>query len=235
MKQNWFKKKNVYIPTIVVAIAVLIFIYRSNRQEPLTSAVAVKRESIAQEVTVAGTVKAKEAVTLAFEKSGRLRTVNVAVGDRVDEGDVLLALENGVESSSVEDAKAKLASKQAHYDDLKKGGQPEEINLRESELDKAKSDLAANYAAAPNIILDAFNKADNAVHRQADILFGNTLSNNPQLNFYSADQQAALDAQSGRYAMEGIFNNFKTLIQTPLLNETRPTPRTPSSKPKIIC
>ncbi|MDO8590651.1 MAG: hypothetical protein Q7R65_01595, partial [bacterium] len=217
MKKNWLKKKSVYIPIIVVII-ILIFIYRSSVKTSLPSVATVKKENLTQEVTVSGTVKAKEAVDLAFEKGGRIRKINAEVGEKVVQGDLLLALENGVEASAVEDAQAKLASKQAHYDDLKRGGSPEEINLKETELAKAKSDLSTDYSAAPNIILDAFNKADNAVHRQADILFSNPLSANPQLNFNSGDQQAILDAQSGRYLVEGILSNFKKLIQ-----DTAPT------------
>ncbi|MDO8590488.1 MAG: HlyD family efflux transporter periplasmic adaptor subunit, partial [bacterium] len=212
MKKAWFKRKSVYIPTIVVII-ILIFIYQSNTRTPVTSVVAVKIENLTQEVSVSGTVKAKEAVDLAFEKSGRIRKINAEVGDKVVQGNLLLALENGVEASAVEDAQAKLASKQAHYDDLKAGGSPEEINLKKTELAKTKSDLATDYNAAPNIILDAFNKADNAVRRQADILFSNPLSANPQLNFNSGNQQAILDAQSGRFTVEGILNNFKKLSQ----------------------
>ncbi len=220
MKNNWFKKKSLYIPTIAVVMVILILIYRSNRRAPLASVVSVKQESLTQEVTVSGTVKAKEAVELAFEKSGRIRKINADVGERVEQEETLLSLENGVELSAVEDAKAKLASKQAHYDDLKKGGRPEEINLKDTELAKAKSDLATDYAAVPNIIFDAFNKTDNAVHRQADILFSNTMSNNPQLNFYSGDQQASLDAQTNRFTVEGIINNFKKLAQGAPLSDT---------------
>lgn len=213
MKLSWFKKKSFYIPAIIIVVIVLIFFYRSRASTPSFVTIMVKRENLSQEVTVSGTVKDKAAVLLAFEKSGRVRKVNADVGDKVAEGDVLLALENGVEFSAVLDAQAKLASKQAHYDDLKKGGRPEEISVKETELAKAKSDLSADYAAVPNIVLDAFNKADNAVHRQADTLFSNALSSNPQISFNSSDQQAVIDSQNGRYDAEATLNNFKKLTQ----------------------
>src|SRR3989344_1943613 len=218
MKNSWIKKKTVYVPTIAIVIVVMLFIYQSGKQAPRTVEVEVKRENLIQEVTVSGTVKAKQAVELAFEKSGRIKKINFDVGDKIEPGAVLISLENSVEASSVDDAEAKLLSKQAHYDDLKRGGRPEEVKLKETGLAKAESDLAADYSAIPNIMLDVFNKTDNAVHRQADILFSNQFSANPQLNFNSADQQAALDAQNPRFVAEGTLNNFKKLIQDPSTN-----------------
>ncbi|MES2088001.1 MAG: efflux RND transporter periplasmic adaptor subunit [Patescibacteria group bacterium] len=216
MKLDFLKKKSVYIPIAIVVFVVLLLTYFGNRKPTLTTTVVAKLENLSQEVTVSGAVKAKEAVELAFEKGGRIRSINANVGDHVTAGSIVLALENGVEISAVEDAQAKLASKQAHFDDLKAGGRPEEIALKESGLAKAESDLATDYSQAPNIILDAYNKTDNAIHRQADILFGNTSSSNPQINFNSGDQQAVIDAQAARFSMQGMLSNFKNLIQTPL-------------------
>ncbi len=213
MKQNWFTKKSVYILIIIAVVVIGIFFYTSSQKAPELSAVKVERKTLVQEVTVSGTVKSKEAVELAFEKSGRVRKVNAAVGDSVFQGAVLLALENGVENADLLDAQAKLASKQAHYDDLKAGGRPEEIQVKATELEKAKSDLAIDYTAVQNIVQDAFNKADNAVRRQADILFSNQGSNNPQMSFNSNDQQAVFDAQNARYTVEGVLTNFKKITE----------------------
>lgn len=218
MKLNLLKKKIFYIPAIIIVI-LLALVFGAGGKKSLPAIVTVKLENLTQEVTVSGTVKAKEAVDLAFEKGGRVRNISIEVGDQVVQGAVLLSLENGVESSAVEDAQAKLDSKQAHFDDLKKGGTSEAITVKKTELAKAQSDLTTDYSAVPNIILDAYNKADNAVHRQADILFGNQLSANPQLNFNSSDQQAVVDSQTGRYVVEEVLSNFKKLIQNPALSK----------------
>ncbi|MEK7574841.1 MAG: efflux RND transporter periplasmic adaptor subunit [Patescibacteria group bacterium] len=219
MNLHFLKKKIFYIPVAVIVI-ILLFVYGrgGNKTEPLTF--LVEAGNLVQEVTVSGSVKAKEAVDLAFEKGGKIRRINVEVGNRVEQGTLLLATENGVEISAVEDAQAKLESKQAHYNDLKAGGSKEEISVEENGLAKAEADLSSDYSAVANIILDAFNKADNAVHRQADTLFGNPLSANPKLNFNSSDQQASVDAETGRFLVEGVLTNFKKLIQEPALTNT---------------
>ena len=118
MNLHFLKKKIFYIPVAVIVI-ILLFVYGrgGNKTEPLTF--LVEAGNLVQEVTVSGSVKAKEAVDLAFEKGGKIRRINVEVGNRVEQGTLLLATENGVEISAVEDAQAKLESKQAHYNDLK--------------------------------------------------------------------------------------------------------------------
>ncbi len=217
---NVLKKKIFYIPAIIVILLLVWYFSKSGKTSNSAITAKVKRANLSQEVAVSGTVKAIEAVELAFEKSGRVKQVNVSIGEKISQGDLLLVLENGVETSSVEDASAKLESKQAHYDDLKAGGRPEEISVKETELAKAKSDLATYYAGVQNIIFDAFNKSDNAVHRQADILFSNAFSANPQISFTSSDQQAILEAQNARSNMEGILNNFKKIAQNGFTTDT---------------
>lgn len=217
---DFIKKKVFYLPAIAVLLLLGWLMFRGGKNGSDFSTAKVKRGPLVSEVTVSASVKDKEAVELAFEKSGRIRKINVEVGDKVWEGSILLSLENGIEVSALEDARAKLASKKAHYDDLKVGARPEEIHVKESQLLKVQSDLAADYASVQNIILDSFNKADNAVHRQADILFSNSRTANPQLNFNSGDQQAVLDAQTARSSIEMVLNDFKTLYQEPIVNDT---------------
>ncbi|MCR4311302.1 MAG: efflux RND transporter periplasmic adaptor subunit [Candidatus Taylorbacteria bacterium] len=202
----------------LIFLLVLFFTYRSATKKDLIPNVRVEEKTITQEITVSGTVKSKQSVQLAFEKVGRIRSINVDVGEVASRGSVLMSLENGVETSAVDDAEAKLVSKKARYDELKAGGRPEEIRIKESDVAKAKSDLATYYATTPTIIQDAFNKADNAVHRQAEILFSNSFTQNPQLSFSSSDQQAVIDAQNGRLTIESVLGKFKVLSQNETLS-----------------
>ena len=217
---DYIKQKTFYIPAVVILLLLGWFIVKGGKNDSDIRSAEVKRGLLVSEVTISASVKDKDAVELAFEKSGRIKTVNVKVGDRIWQGIVLLSLENGVEVSALEDARAKLASKKAHYDELKAGARPEEIRVKESQLLKVQSDLSADFAGVPNIILDSFNKADSAVHRQADIIFNNQLSSSPKISFVSSNGQAVIDAQNGRYITEGTLNNFKILLQGPFATDS---------------
>ncbi|MBU6390393.1 efflux RND transporter periplasmic adaptor subunit [Patescibacteria group bacterium] len=213
-KVKFYKRKSVYIPAIIAVVLIGLIIYRSNSKKNPVALATVTRATVTQEVSVTGTVKSKESVELAFEKTGKIKAVNVSVGDKVPAGTVLISLENGVETSALEDAQAKLASAQAHYADLAAGGSPAAVQVKQTELDKADADLATDYAAVANIVIDSFNKADDAVHRQADTLFSNPLSSNPQLSFASSDQQSVIDSESGRFAVETVLAQFKIISQS---------------------
>lgn len=219
-----FKKKITYVVLIAVMIIIGLFVYISRSKSKPVSLIEVKRGLITEEVTATGTVKPIESVLLAFEKTGKVKMINVEVNDKVKQGELLMVLENGVEVSSLEDAQAKLVSKHAHYNDLKAGGRAEEISLKETGLAKALADLATDYSSVINIVLDAFNKADNAVHRQADILFSNPSSPSPKLNFAVGNQQLKTDAESERFDAEQALGSFKVLTQgnfdTPVYNES---------------
>ncbi|MDO8483223.1 MAG: HlyD family efflux transporter periplasmic adaptor subunit, partial [bacterium] len=208
-----FKRKSTYVILATIIIAIGLFFYVSRTKTEPVSFAEVKRGTIREEVTVTGTVKSKEAVILAFEKTGKVRKINVEVGDVTTQGNLLMTLENGVESSSVEDAEAKLASKQANYNNLKAGGSPEAVRLKETGLAKAIADLATDEESVKNVVLDAFNKTDNAVRRQADTVFSNPSGSNPKLNFGSGNQQATIDAESARFDTEKLLNDFRQLAQ----------------------
>lgn len=212
---SFFKKRTFWI--IVAAVIVLVIGGRvlvgggGGSKYPTA---AVKRMDVIQEVTVSGNVKSKEAVTLAFEKTGKIASIEAAVGQEVKSGDILMTLDNAAEQADLASAQAKLESLEAHYNDLKSGGSAEEIAYKQALLDKANADLAADYSAVPTLISDASNKADNAVHVQADTMISNGSGQSPQLIFATYNQQAAVDAQNGRYAAEGAVARLKSLSQT---------------------
>ena len=129
---DYIKQKTFYIPAVVILLLLGWFIVKGGKNDSDIRSAEVKRGLLVSEVTISASVKDKDAVELAFEKSGRIKTVNVKVGDRIWQGIVLLSLENGVEVSALEDARAKLASKKAPYAELKAGAKPEGIRAKES-------------------------------------------------------------------------------------------------------
>lgn len=227
-------KKSVYIPVLVLGALALLFLLRAESGQKTPDVAAVTRGSIVQEVTVTGTVKATEAVELAFEKAGRVGRIGAAVGDAVWRGATLVTLENAAETAAVEDAEAKRAAKRARYEELRRGGRPEEVRVKESLLAKAQTDLAADYAAVPTVVLDSFNKADNAIHRQTDTLFSNASSANPRLTFASSDQQSVVNAESERPVMETVLGGFRQLAQEDWGDDTEKERALAQAKERLV-
>ncbi len=74
--------------------------------------------------------------------AGRLETLQVARGDRVEAGAPLFALDRSSEQPARDDAAARLARAKASLADLRKGMRPSEIAAIEAQLAQAKAMLA---------------------------------------------------------------------------------------------
>ena len=73
----------------------------------------VKRGELTETVSVTGTLKANDTVSLDFEANGRVKSVNVKVGQKVAKGDIIGSLDEASLQLAVDQAKANLEKAQA--------------------------------------------------------------------------------------------------------------------------
>ncbi len=186
-----FFKKPVFIITIIILAIILggyFYFFSGKKTGP--EFVVVKKGNIVQEVSVTGNVKPVKSVDLAFEKIGRIAFAPVKIGDYVGAGQILVQEDNSELNSQLEKAKADLETQKA-------------------ELNKSKVALDNYYSAIPNILNDAYTKADDAVRKQVDVFFIDGESDTPKLNFTTADSQAQTDSQNGRLTSRTELNNWR--------------------------
>lgn len=130
--------------------------------------------------------------------------------------------------ASLKQYEAALAVQQSKLEELKTGTRPEEVTIAQAQVDNARSsladaqtslqntrtkadaDLSNLYNSVPDILNDAFIKADDAVRKQANDLFVNGDSTNPQLSFQVTDSQIKTDAESLRLKTTTELNNWRT-------------------------
>ncbi|MBI3742244.1 MAG: efflux RND transporter periplasmic adaptor subunit, partial [Chloroflexi bacterium] len=99
----------------------------------------VTRGTLVATVNAAGNISAPKSASLAFQSAGRVAKVNVAVGDSVKTGQVLLELDLTDLNLSLKNSQASLSSSQANFDSAKsKNAQnPNQLIVAKSQLDKA--------------------------------------------------------------------------------------------------
>ena len=185
-----FFKKPIFIITIILAIILGGYFYFFSGKETSPEFIIVKKGNIVQEVSVTGNVKPVKNVDLAFEKTGRISSAPIKVGDYVGAGQILVQEDNSELNSQLEKAKADLETQKA-------------------ELNKSKVALDNYYSAIPNILNDAYTKADDAVRKQVDVFFTDGESDTPKLNFTTTDSQAQTDSQNGRLVSRAELNNWR--------------------------
>ncbi len=199
-----------YIIWLVVVLAAGGVIYHyafGNKSAP--TLISAARGDISEEVIVTGNTTPVSDINLGFQTAGRIAVVHVDVGEKVTVGEALAELDASQLKAQVRQAQASVDAAQAKLDSLKKGTRPENIQITQTAIAKAKQDLANDYNGVVAILDDAYAKANDAVRNQVNALFTNADMINPQLTFPVADSQIQINAQSGRVLVGGELNAWK--------------------------
>lgn len=201
----------------VIILAIAIW-YRASTQPKTTTneTIAAEIKSIKQEVSVTGKIKAADSIDLSFERSGKINSISIAIGDKVAAGQSLVSIDSQQIQADLLGAKAQLDSANAKLNELISGTRPEEIKIAETAVSNAQKSLAdqetnlanvkqtaditlANlYGKVKDIMNDSYTKANNSINTQIANLFYNAASSNPQLAFTTTDSQAKIDSETQR-------------------------------------
>lgn len=156
--------------------------------------VEVKKTEFRREVSVVGTVIPSQETNMAFEMSGRVVGIYKKVGDKVSEGDQILALESA-------DIRSDLLKAQADY------------QAEVSELNKLKNNNSTtDLIAIKNEIRNAYTVADDAIRTKTDQFFDDPNSRFPELKFFVSNYALEEELEDQRFAMGGILETWSEKI-----------------------
>ncbi len=152
MRAYFTTKRIIYSVIGLVVIGLIGFgIAASRGKDDATTQIVVKGD-LRKTVLATGQVISNTDIDLAFKSSGIVQQINAKVGDRVEEGEIIAALDGAAEAAQVTQARAALASAQANYDKIIAGADTPEVNIARSALRSAEvafrnAELAYNAAA----------------------------------------------------------------------------------------
>lgn len=105
---------------VLLALVVLLgagiagyFMMQTPARQDVPRTVAVTRGSVEETVLATGTIEASSLVSVGAEVSGRIKTLNAALGDDVKAGDVIAEIDSLNQENEVKAAEASLANIQA--------------------------------------------------------------------------------------------------------------------------
>ncbi|HNW96566.1 MAG TPA: efflux RND transporter periplasmic adaptor subunit [Candidatus Paceibacterota bacterium] len=135
---KFIKKPLFFIPAIIIVI-ILASVLLGGNKKATYEATTVARGNVIQEVSVTGRVQPVESVDLAFERNGKVSSINIAIGDKVEEGKILSSLDNQELAAQLLQAQAGLEAERAKLSEMIKGTRLEEIQAAETRLSNAQT------------------------------------------------------------------------------------------------
>jgi len=224
--------KKIIIITSIIAIIIgsyfsLRAIFGSKSDYQL---IEVARGEVVESVSVTGTVISAKQIDLEFENSGKVKEIEVAVGDQVTTGQVLVRLDTAELSAQLQSNQAALEIAQAKLAQTLAGTKPEEIQVYQAAVNKvevevaneeqalrdAQDDAVSNldqaYEDVIDVLNDAYLKSDDAVRQKINDLFTGGETSNPRLTFQTADLQAENDAEWQRIVTGNELDKFEDEI-----------------------
>ena len=138
------KKKFWIISGSVLLLIILASLVFSNRKPKVEySTVFAKEGQLLQTVSESGTVKPVKELSLNFLSSGRLKEIKVKTGDKVEEGQVLAALEDTSLQVRKAEAEAALSVAEASLSKLLAGASNTTINVSLRSLNQAQAAVSS--------------------------------------------------------------------------------------------
>ncbi len=157
-------------------------------------------------IRILGEVSSQSEATLRTEAQGRVTSVRVTEGQRVQRGQVIATIENATQVAGVAQAQAAVTAARAAI------GTSQTLN--QVGLENAEQVLREAKIAALNAIKTAYAQVDDAVRGQADTLFFNPETTNPALAFVvSNNQQLGERLGAERQNITKILAQWKLSIE----------------------
>lgn len=190
------KSKKVIAGGIIIAL-VVVFAFRNKSQK--ADNFEVKRADFVKSVSVSGKVVSLQNVKLGFETGGTVARVYKNVGDKVYQGEVIVALDSSELQASRDKARADLLAEEAELQKLKSG----ESDATEVTTDKR---------LLVNSILDAYTKSDDAIRNKVDQFYDNPRTG-PQIKYTFHDYfNTRIELNRGRGKVEDTLTVWQKEI-----------------------
>lgn len=102
------RKKIIIISAIIIVVVVSVFVFRGRGEQVERETEEATRKDVKQTVSVTGELSSEDEISLNFETAGRIQSIDVAVGDKVAQGEVIATVNDEVLSEEYTKSEAAL-------------------------------------------------------------------------------------------------------------------------------
>lgn len=200
-------KKSVFILLVIVFA---IFFFKGDG--PKIEMGRLENGNLEEIVTVSGTVSPSQESYLTFEKSGKIQSVNVKVGDKVSAGQVLATINGGNDYASVLNATAGLEAAEANLEAAENGPTQFELTSKQEAYNSALQDLALANNSAGDTLRNIYTSLSDILGYKLNGVF--TYSSSYKLNGNNCDQSLQSKIEIERYNLDQKMSSLNALAQS---------------------
>ncbi|NQV00761.1 MAG: efflux RND transporter periplasmic adaptor subunit [Parcubacteria group bacterium] len=165
-------KKIIIIVSVIIIVLGGYFVYQGifGKKDSSYSIVSVVKGEVIQNVSVTGTVIPAQEVDLQFENQGKIKEIEVIVGNQVQIGQVLVKLDTSELSAQLQANQAALDIAQAKLDQILLGNRPEDIQVYKTAVINAEVEVSNKEQALIDVQTNAANGLDDAYEDALDAI-----------------------------------------------------------------
>ncbi|MFZ4631791.1 MAG: efflux RND transporter periplasmic adaptor subunit [Patescibacteria group bacterium] len=217
MKKN---KRWLWILVIVILAIIGIWWWLSSKNKKVDySTILVKSAPLLQTVNESGTVMPIKEIALNFLSSGRIKTVNVKVGDKVTKDKVLASLDDSSLQVRKTEAEAGLSMAKATLSKLMAGASSETVNISRSSLAQAQATIASAKTDLEKIKKTVAENIRQAEKTSADLESTSSSTITPQEQSVAQAKTALDNAQkNGQKTIDNTRSSAVLTINDKILN-----------------
>ncbi|HEY7907423.1 MAG TPA: biotin/lipoyl-binding protein, partial [Thermomicrobiales bacterium] len=166
--RQWFPLRSPVVALVIVLVSLVTACgvpgvpLQSSSTTNLQTA-TVTRGTIQTTIGASGVVAPLQEVTLSFPNGETIKTINVALGQRVTAGQLLGTVDVTDLQLALQQAQSNVASAQAKYDATAAGALPKDIAVAQSNVDAARAKYQATATILPKDIQIAQANLDSAI------------------------------------------------------------------------
>ncbi len=134
------RRYKILIAVLIFIVIGMIFYSRSKSKTDAYLTAKVERGDLAQIVSATGTITPPSEINLAAQIAGKIKEMDVAIGDKVIKDQVLAKLDGNDLEIKVQEAEANLSAARADYSKLLAGSKNEDIAVSAANVTKAETE-----------------------------------------------------------------------------------------------
>lgn len=210
-------KKKFWIISAVLLIGIIaLYIYFSKGGNENLKLATVSRGMVSNEVSETGAVRISERIDLNFKNSGRIESVFIKVGDRVESGGELAKIDPRQINIELSEAQANLDVAVADYNRLLAGYSFEEIEVSSTQLANAQVSLRNAQQNLEDIKIEAEDNLNDSYEDAIDdledaklkVYNASNVAAEIKLTYFPYNDQEGFAVNSAKEAIESAHNEI---------------------------